>query len=111
MSSADSASPTLSSSPLASLPGISQALPSPAAGDSQPGRSMRNSSYESSVDALGDAGSDVNRDEEDSFDALRAYRQGLYMYTSSRFDRFKSDLEHKNALDGHDQRQSPKTRA
>ncbi|GAA6050227.1 hypothetical protein JCM3770_002747 [Rhodotorula araucariae] len=104
MSSTDSASSVDPSSPLSSLPGISQALPSPAGGDGQSGRMMRNNSYETSVEALGDAGGEVDRDDDDTLDALRRYRQGLYIYTSSRFDRFKSEIERRDALDGHHER-------
>jgi len=32
--------------------------------------------------------------------------EGLYSYTSSRFDRFKVDLERKNALDQHNPAQA-----
>ncbi|GJN89045.1 hypothetical protein Rhopal_002019-T1 [Rhodotorula paludigena] len=102
-SSGDSTSPNLSSSPLDSFSGIQQALPSPATGGpSAPNgytrtTSGRENSYESSVDTL--AGGEDVHEHDDTDDALRRYRHGLYVYTSSRFDRFKSDLERKQQLD------------
>ncbi|GAA5903794.1 hypothetical protein JCM8208_006581 [Rhodotorula glutinis] len=103
MSSTDSTSPNLSTSPLGSFGGISHALPSPAGGLSTAQRSTshRSASYEDSVDQLAGGTNDLAHEEDETLDALRRYRQGLYSYTSSRFDRFKVDLERKNALDEH----------
>lgn len=80
ISSGDSTSPTLPSSPLGSFGGITQALPSPTAGGGGgPQRSTShrtNSSYESSVDALADDGTnDLAHEEDEALDALRRYRR------------------------------------
>ncbi|GAA5849569.1 hypothetical protein JCM8547_000500 [Rhodosporidiobolus lusitaniae] len=91
-SSSDSQSPVLSSSPLDSFSSIHRALPSSNSGSYR----EREESYDSMADVLASEEEPQRRHSmDDSDDALKQYKQGLYMYTSSRFDRFKDDLERK----------------
>ncbi|GAA5928334.1 hypothetical protein JCM10213_005710 [Rhodosporidiobolus nylandii] len=95
VSSNDSASPALSSSPLESIASLHSALPSSngVTGGSHRGR---DDSYDSETDVLAGEEDVQRRDSMDGADdAVRRYKEGLYAYTVGRFDRFKDDLERK----------------
>ncbi|GAA5968719.1 hypothetical protein JCM11641_000709 [Rhodosporidiobolus odoratus] len=94
--SSSSTSPNLSASPLATLSSMTGALPSSGESDAH----SRENSYDSSADVL--AGEDEQRRHsmDDSDDALRKYKEGLFLYTTARFDRFKTDLERKQRSAG-----------
>ncbi|GAA5953099.1 hypothetical protein JCM21900_005067 [Sporobolomyces salmonicolor] len=101
-SSADSASPVLSSSPLHSMTSISGALPTPSV--HQPNGSAPGEAYEAVAHGEGylpvhDDGN-YGRRSLDGDDALRRYKEDIFMYTSARFHRFKDDLEHKQRIEG-----------
>ncbi|GAA6027611.1 hypothetical protein JCM8097_007946 [Rhodosporidiobolus ruineniae] len=107
-SSSDSASPTLASSPLASFSSVGNALPSSNSGPAINGTYReRQPSYDSEADVLDDEEQVSRRHSLDNGDdALKRYKEGLYYYTSARFDRFKHDLERKGGPNGIERRGS-----
>ncbi|GAA5885632.1 hypothetical protein JCM6882_007504 [Rhodosporidiobolus microsporus] len=101
ISSSDSTSPVLSTSPLDSFSSIHAALPQRNGSSSGDHFREREDSYDSNADVLaGDEEGQRRHSMDDSDDALKRYKEGLYFYTSARFDRFKNDLERKQRSAG-----------
>ncbi|GAA5897497.1 hypothetical protein JCM5296_001143 [Sporobolomyces johnsonii] len=103
-SSAESVSPVPPSSPLHSMTSMSGALPTPPV--QQPNGSAPGETYDATADGEGDL--PVHDEDEglhrrsllDGDDALRRYKEDIFMYTSARFHRFKDDLERKQRVEG-----------
>ncbi|GAA6007733.1 hypothetical protein JCM10207_004856 [Rhodosporidiobolus poonsookiae] len=91
--SSESASPTLSTSPLDSFANIHSALPtsSPHTANGH----YRDDSYDSEADVLSGEEPQRRSSMDDADDAVKRYKENLYHYTFARFDRFKHDLERK----------------
>ncbi|GAA5830703.1 hypothetical protein JCM11251_001049 [Rhodosporidiobolus azoricus] len=102
-SSSETTSPTLSTSPLDSFSSIHAALPQKNGSNSGTQYREREDSYDSSADVLaGDEDVQRRHSMDDADDALKRYKEGLFYYTSARFDRFKNDLERKQRSAGGD---------